>query len=98
MISQIWDKWFVIVRHAELVRWIVCGKEGVEKTVESALADEPNVADLYVLISSDWTGPPQRITAFGNLDRKLFAVDHLGAWGDQRGGTTNALCVRGRGF
>jgi hypothetical protein len=55
MISQIGDKWFMIVRHAELVRWIACGKEGVEKTVESALADEPNVADLYVLISSDRT-------------------------------------------
>jgi hypothetical protein len=44
----------MIVRHPEFVRWIVCGKEGAEKTVESALADEPNVADLYMLISSDW--------------------------------------------
>jgi len=45
-------EWFMILRDAELVRWIICGKQGIETTVELAPADKTNV---YRHIRSRWS-------------------------------------------
>jgi len=40
-------EWLIIFWHAEVVGWMVCGKENIEKAVESAFACETNVANVH---------------------------------------------------
>jgi hypothetical protein len=47
MNGQTGFKWLIIFWHAEVVGWMVRGKENIEKTVESAFACETNVANVH---------------------------------------------------
>ncbi len=75
MIRQVGDEGLMVFWHAALVGWIVCWKQGVEKTMEFASAYETNVADLHRLIRVPWTRLPQGMSIQGILDGKLFAED-----------------------
>jgi len=69
--------------HAELVGWIICREQSVEKTVEFASSYETNVTDLYGSIRVPWVRLPQCMTERWILGCKLIAkgvvVVHLGA-------------------
>ena len=58
MIRHGGDEGFMIFWHTELLRWMVCRKQGTEKAVESALAYETDVADLHRPIWVCWTWLP----------------------------------------
>ena len=75
MIRHGGDKRFIIFWHAEIVGWIICWKQGVEKTVEFASAYETDVADLHRPIRSPRTWLPQGMSVRRILDCKLFAED-----------------------
>jgi hypothetical protein len=75
MIQQTWDKGFMIFWHASLVGWIVCWQQGIEKTVESAFANETDVADLHGPIRVPWFRLPQCMSERRILDCKLFTKD-----------------------
>ena len=75
MIQQLGSKGFMIFRHAELLGWIVCWKQSVEKTMEIASANETDIANLHWLIRVTWTWPPQGMSIRRILDCKLFAED-----------------------
>src|SRR5712675_892563 len=79
------DKWFMILGHAKLVRWIICGKQGVEKTVELAPANEPNVANFHGHTRSRRSWVPQGMSVSRIHDCELLAKDivvgHLGGRG-----------------
>jgi hypothetical protein len=49
---------FMIFWHAVLMGWIVCWKQGVEKTMEIASAYETDIAYLHGPIWVAWTWPP----------------------------------------
>jgi hypothetical protein len=65
----------MIFWHASLVGWIVCWKQGIEKTMKFAPAYETNVADLHGPIWCLWTWLPQGMSVRRILDGKLFAED-----------------------
>jgi hypothetical protein len=46
MMYRCGDKGFVIFWNSELVAWMVCWQQGVEKTIEFASAYEADVANL----------------------------------------------------
>jgi len=75
MIQQIWDEGLMIFWHAEVVGWMVCWKQGVEKTMETALAYETDIAYLHGSIRFPWSWPPQGMPVRWILDCKLFAED-----------------------
>ena len=66
---------FMIFWYAELVGWIVCWKQDVEKRIKSALAYETDVADLHRPIWFSWIWLPQCVSVRRMLDGKLLAVD-----------------------
>ena len=57
-IQQVENKRLMIFWHAELVGWIVCWKQGIEKTMEIASTDEADIANLHGPIRVPWTWPP----------------------------------------
>jgi hypothetical protein len=60
MIQQGRDEGFIMFWYAELlVRWIVCWKQGVEKTMEFASAYETDIPDLHGPIWFPWAWLPQ---------------------------------------
>jgi hypothetical protein len=61
--------------NAELLGWIVCWKQSVEKTMEIASANETDIANLHWLIWVTWTWPPHGMSIRRILDCKLFAED-----------------------
>jgi len=65
----------MIFRYTELVRWMVCGKEGVEKMVESAFTYEANISNLHGTRKDRRTGLPQGTTVRRILGRKPPAKD-----------------------
>ena len=69
--------------HAELVGWIVRGKEGVKKAVKFTPPDEPDVADFNGPNWSHWTWVPQGMSIRGVGDCELFTknviVRHCGS-------------------
>jgi hypothetical protein len=65
----------MIFWHAELVRWVVCWQQGVEKTVEFACTYETDVADLHWPIWVPWVRLPQCMSERRILDCELFAKD-----------------------
>jgi hypothetical protein len=65
----------MIFWYAELMGWIVCWKQGVEKRIESSSAYETDVADLHRPLWFSWTWLPQGVSVRRMLDGKLFAVD-----------------------
>ena len=75
MIRQLGDEGFIIFWDAELLGWIVCWKQSVEKTMEIASANETNIANLHWLIWVTWTWPPQGMSIRRILHCKLFAED-----------------------
>jgi hypothetical protein len=83
MIRQVGDEWFMVFWHATLVGWIVCWKQGVEKTMEFAPAYETNVANLHRHTRVPWTWLPQSMSVQRVFDGKLFAeniaVGHRGS-------------------
>ena len=83
MIQQAGDKWFMVFWHTELVGWIVCWQQGVEKTVEFASAYETNVTELHGPIRVPRVRLPQGMPKRRILDCKLIPKDvevgHLGA-------------------
>ena len=84
MIRQVGDEWFMIFWHATLMGWIVCWKQGVEKTMEFAIANETNVANLHRLIRVPWTWLPQSMSVQRIFDGKLFAKNiAVGHWGSE---------------
>jgi hypothetical protein len=58
MIRQFGDEGLIMFWHAKLVGWMVCWKEGVEKTMKIASAYETDVAYLHGSIWVSWTWPP----------------------------------------
>ena len=63
----------MIFWHAALVGWIVCWKQGVEKTMKFASAYGTNVANLYKLIrgsSEDQSRDSSHSTAFMQTNAK----------------------------
>ena len=84
-IFQIWDKSFIILWHAKVLGFIVCGKEGVEKAVEFAHAYETDVADFHGPIRVIWTWVPQGMSVGRIPDSKLFSKDVVVShWNMQR--------------
>jgi hypothetical protein len=75
MIQHGGDKRFIIFWHAKLVGWIICWKQGVEKTVKFASTYETDVSDLHRPIWSPWTWLPQSMSVRRILDGKLFTED-----------------------
>jgi hypothetical protein len=75
MIQQFGDEGLMIFWHAKLVRWIVCRKQGVEKTMKIASSYETDIAYLNGPIWVTWTGPPQGMSVRGILDCKLITED-----------------------
>ena len=74
MLRPVGDEWFMILWHATLlVGWIVCWKQGVEKTMEFAFAYETNVANLHRLFWVPWAWLPQSMSVRRICDGKLFA-------------------------
>ena len=73
---------FMIFWNAELMGWIVCWKQDVERR-KTASAYETNVADLHRPIWFSWIWLPQGVSVRRMLDGKLFAVDVVF---DHRGG------------
>ena len=65
----------MIFRYSKLVGWMICWKQGVEKTMEFALAYETDVANLHGPIWVPWIRPPQGMSVRRILDGKLFAED-----------------------
>ena len=60
MIQHVGDEGFMIFWNAELiVGWIICWKQGIEKTMEFASAYETDVANFHGPIQVPWTWPPQ---------------------------------------
>jgi hypothetical protein len=84
-IRQGGDKWFMIFWHAELVGWIICWKQGVEKTMEFASAYETDVADFHGRIWCPWTWLPQGMSVRRMFDGKLFAEDVVVSHRDHKG-------------
>jgi hypothetical protein len=99
MIRQGGDEGLMVFWHTELLGCIVCWKQGAEKSVESALAYETNVADLHGPIWVCWTWLPQGISVRRIFDCKLFAEDlvfgHRG-WQETRELSTHASVRVGR--
>jgi hypothetical protein len=75
MIQQVGDEGFMIFWYASLVGWIICGEQGVEKTMKFASEYETNVADLHGLIRFPWTRLPQGMTIRRIFNGKLLAED-----------------------
>jgi hypothetical protein len=75
MVRQTGDKRLMVFWYTELVGRMVRGKEGIEKTVESASAYEPDVANFHGTIRCRRTGIPQGMSTRRVLDRKLCAED-----------------------
>ena len=63
----------MIFWHPELLGWIICWKQSVEKTMEIARAYETDIANLHGLIRFPWTWPPQGMSVRRILDCELFA-------------------------
>jgi hypothetical protein len=85
MIRQFGDEGLIIFRQAELVRWIVCWKQGVEKTMEIASSYKTDIAYLHRPIWVPWTWPPQGMSVRRVLDCKLFAEDVVVGHRDRNG-------------
>jgi len=84
-ILQIGDKSFIILWHAKVLGFIVCGKEGVEKAVEFAHAYETDVADFHGPIRVIWTWVPQGMSVGRIPNSKLFSKDVVVShWNMQR--------------
>ena len=64
-----------MLRHAEILGWIVCGKQCIEKTMEFAHAYETDVADFHGLIWTVWTGVPEGMSVVRISKSELFAKD-----------------------
>ena len=79
----------MIFWHAELVGWIVCWKQGVEKAMEVASAYETDVANLHGPIRVPWTRPPQCMSVCRILDCKLIAEDFVVGHLDRKGQETS---------
>ncbi len=75
MIDQLGNKGFMIFWHAVLVGWVVCWKQGIEKTMEAASTYETNVTDLHGSIWFPWTWLPQSMSVRRIFKGKLFAKD-----------------------
>ena len=73
VIRKVGKEWFMTIWHAVLVGWMVCWKQGVEKTMKFAAAYETNVANLHRLIRVRWTWLPQSMSVQRIFDGKLFA-------------------------
>ena len=81
VIGQLGNKRFMIFWYTEGVGWVVRGKKSVEKTVESAFADETNIANLHGTIQSRRTRLPQGMTVRRILGCKMSAKDVVvGHW------------------
>jgi hypothetical protein len=76
--------------HAELVRWVICRKQGIEKAMEIASADETDIANVHGPIWVPRTRPPQGMSVRRILDCKLIAKDvEVGHWDSKGQGTLN---------
>lgn len=75
VIGQAGYKWFVIFWYAGMMGWMVCGKEGIEKSVESALAYEADIADFHGTRQPRRTWLPQSMSVRRILERKPPSKD-----------------------
>ena len=64
-----------MLRHAEILGWIVCGKQCIEKAMEFSHAYETDVADFHGLIWTVWTGVPEGTSVVRISKAELFAKD-----------------------
>jgi hypothetical protein len=99
MIRQGGGEGLMMFWHAELLGWIICWKQGIEKTMEIAFAYETDIANLNASIWVPWTWPPQGMSVRRVLDCKLFAEDvkvsHRGLQeydGERRGDVARKTC------
>jgi hypothetical protein len=75
MIQHVGGKGFMMFWHAEPMGWIICWKQGIEKTMEIASAYKTDIAYLHGPIWIAWIWPPQGMSVRRVLDCKLFAED-----------------------
>jgi hypothetical protein len=69
------DKRFMVFWNSELVGWVVCWKQCVEKTMEFASAYEADVTNLHRPGRVPRTRRPQGMSVRRILDCELFAED-----------------------
>ena len=55
--------------------WMICGEQGIEETVEFALAYVADIADLHGAVKPPWAWLPQGMSIRRVFHRKLFAED-----------------------
>jgi hypothetical protein len=67
------------------VGWIVCWKQGVEKSMKIATTYETDIANLHGPIGVPWIWPPQGMSIRRILDCKLFAEDVVVGHRDRKG-------------
>ena len=75
VIGQAGYKWLVIFWYAGPVGRMVCGKEGIEKSVEPALAYEADIADFHGTRQPRRIGLPQSMSVRRILVRKPPSKD-----------------------
>ena len=75
MIQQGGDKGFMMFWNASFLGWVICRKQGVEKTMEFASEYETDVADSHGPIWFPWTWLPKGMSVRRIVDCKLFAED-----------------------
>jgi hypothetical protein len=82
MIQQGGYKRFMIFWNTSFMGWIICWKQGIEKTMEFASEYEPDVTDSHGPIWFPWTWLPKGVSVRRILDGELFAKDVVvGHWG-----------------
>ena len=85
---QVGDEGLMIFRYAELVGWIICWEEGVEKTMEFSSAYEADIANLHGHTRVPWTWPPQGMSIRGIFESELFAEDIVVGHRDRKSGNS----------
>ena len=65
MFWKLGNKLFVMLRHAGL---IFCGKQGIEKTMELAIAYKTDVSDPHGVIRFSWNRLPKSMSIRGICD------------------------------
>jgi hypothetical protein len=95
MIRQVGNERLMIFWHASGMGWIICWKQGVEKTMEIASAYKTDIANLHGPLGIPWTWAPQGMSVRRILDCKLFAEDLVVGHRDRRGrGNLSTLVVK----
>ena len=98
MIRQVGNEWLMIFWHASVMGWVICWKQGIEKTMEIASAYKTDITNLHGPLGVPWTWAPQGMSVRRILDCKLFAEDLVvGHRYSKSQGSLSTLAVKCRG-